>query len=62
MINYVFNYLFGSENFWRAALGPDFSKDIPEICSGYLELLACYLLFIGALGLSLTLARRPEPE
>ena len=62
LINYVFNTLFGSENFWKAALGPAFSEDIPEICSSYLELLACYLLFVGALGLSLTLARRPEPE
>ncbi len=62
MINYVFNIVIGSENFWKAALGPAFSKNIPEICKGYLELLACYLLFVGALGLSLTLARRPEPE
>lgn len=62
LINYVFNIVIGSENFWRASLGNDFSRDIPKICSGYLELLACYLLFIGTLGLSLTLARRTLPE
>ena len=62
LINYVINIVIGSENFWRAALGPDFSHTIPNICKGYLELLACYLLFIGALGLSLTMARRPDPD
>lgn len=60
LINYVFNILIGSPQFWKAALGPAFSKDIPEICKSYLELLACYLIFIGALGLSLTMARRHE--
>jgi len=62
LINYVFNILIGSPTFWKAALGPAFSRDIPDICKGYLELLACYLLFIGALGLSLTMARRPEAD
>lgn len=62
LINYVFNILIGSPNFWKAALGPAFSPDIPGICSGYLELLACYLLFLGALGLSLTMARRHDPS
>ncbi len=47
--------------FWRASLGEAFSPEIPKICKSYLELLACYLIFIGALGLSLTLARRREP-
>ncbi|MDX1681041.1 MAG: hypothetical protein R3242_09960 [Akkermansiaceae bacterium] len=60
LINYVFNILIGSPAFWKAALGPAFSSDVPVICKGYLELLACYLLFIGALGLSLTMARRPD--
>lgn len=62
LINYVFNILIGSPNFWKAALGPAFSPDIPGICKGYLQLLACYLLFLGALGLSLTMARRKEPQ
>lgn len=60
LINYVFNILIGSPTFWKAALGPAFSSEIPNICKSYLELLACYLLFVGALGLSLTMARRTE--
>jgi len=62
LINYVFDILIGSPTFWKAALGPAFSKEIPHICRGYLELLACYLFFVGAVGLSLTLARRPETD
>ena len=62
LINYVFNIVIGSPNFWKAALGDAFSPEIPTICKSYLELLACYLLFVGALGLSLTLARRPEAD
>ncbi len=61
LINYVFNRVVGSPKFWQAALGSDFSPAIPRICKSYLELLACYLIFIGALGLSITLARRREP-
>ena len=60
LINYAFNLVIGSEQFWKAALGEAFSSEIPVICKGYLELLACYLLFVGALGLSLTMARRSE--
>jgi uncharacterized membrane protein len=61
LIIYVFNRVIGSQKFWKAALGAEFSPAIPRICKGYLELLACYLIFIGALGLSITLARRKEP-
>jgi predicted membrane protein len=61
LIIYVFNRVIGSRAFWQASLGDAFSPDIPKICKSYLELLACYLIFIGALGLSITLARRREP-
>ena len=61
LILYVFNRVIGSATFWKASLGAAFSPDIPKICKGYLELLACYLLFLGALGFSITLARRDEP-
>jgi hypothetical protein len=62
LINYVFNRVIGSAPFWKVSLGPAFSPAIPGICKSYLELLACYLIFIGALGLSITLARRrPNP-
>lgn len=62
LIIYVFNRVIGSAAFWKASLGPAFSPNVPRICKSYLELLACYLVFIGALGLSITLARRKEPN
>lgn len=62
LIIYVFNRVIGSANFWKATLGADFSREIPRVCRSYLELLACYLIFIGSLGLSITLARRSEPK
>ena len=61
LIIYVFNRVMGSSAFWKASLGEAYSPNIARICKGYLELLACYLIFIGALGLSLTLARRRQP-
>ncbi len=62
LIIYIFNHVMGSQKFWRACLGVGFPPQVPKICKSYLELLACYLIFIGALGLSITLARRPEPK
>ena len=61
IINYVFNQVIGSRKFWKAALGPDFSPEVPYICRSYLELLACYFIFVGIVGFAITLARRPEP-
>ncbi|MES2660296.1 MAG: hypothetical protein V4689_16860 [Verrucomicrobiota bacterium] len=61
LIIYVFNRVIGSAKFWKATLGASFSPEIPKICKGYLELLGCYLIFVGILGLSITLARRKEP-
>lgn len=60
LIIYVFNRVMGSSAFWKASLGEAYSPNIARICKTYLELLACYLIFIGALGLSLTLARRRQ--
>lgn len=62
LIIYVFNRVIGSSAFWKASLGQAFAPEIPRICKSYLELLACYLIFIGALGLSITLARRRDPK
>jgi hypothetical protein len=62
LIIYVFDHVIGGRRFWQAALGPAFAPEIPLICKSYLELLACYLLFIGSIGLALTLARREEAE
>jgi len=61
LIIWIFNRVIGSATFWKASLGGAFSPNIPKICKSYLELLACYFLFIGALGLSITMARRKEP-
>jgi hypothetical protein len=62
LIIYLFNRVIGRAPFWKAALGEAFSPSIPRICRSYLDLLACYLIFIGALGLSITMARRKEPS
>lgn len=61
LIIYVFDRVIGGKAFWVAALGPAFTPEIPLICKSYLELLACYLIFVGSIGLALTLARRAEP-
>lgn len=60
LILYVFNKLFGSSKFWKASLGAAFSPEVPKICRSYLELFGCYLVFVGIVGLSITLARRRE--
>jgi len=60
LILYVFNRVIGSSKFWQATLGDAFSPQIPRICESYLELLACYLIFVGTLGYAISLARRPE--
>ena len=50
----------GAPQFWQAALGDSFSLEIPRICKSYLELLACFFIFVGSLGLAITLGRREE--
>jgi hypothetical protein len=60
LILYVFNRVIGAPQFWQAALGDAFSPEIPRICKSYLELLACYFVFVGSLGLAITLGRREE--
>ena len=60
LILYVFNRVVGSPQFWEASLGEGFSPEIPRICKSYLELLACYFIFVGSLGLAITLGRRAE--
>ena len=57
LIIYVFDRVIGGKAFWQAALGSAFAPEIPLICKSYLELLACYLIFVGSIGLALTLAR-----
>lgn len=61
LIIYVFNRIMGRPKFWQATLGDAYSPEVPVICSGYLELLACYLIFVGSLGFAISMARREEP-
>ena len=61
LIIYVFNRIMGRAKFWQVTLGDAFTPDVPKICSAYLELLACYLIFVGALGFAISLTRREEP-
>ncbi len=58
ILNYAFSRLFGSTVFWRASLGAEYNPDIPPICRGYLELLACYFILLAAIGFCLPLIRR----
>lgn len=60
LIIYVFNRVVGAPQFWQASLGDAFSPEIPRICKSYLELLACYFIFVGSLGLAITLGRRED--
>lgn len=63
LILYVFNRVIGTPQFWEASLGDAFSPDeIARICKSYLELLACYFVFVGSLGLAITLGSRDEFE
>ncbi|MBC7981185.1 MAG: hypothetical protein H7Y36_11535 [Armatimonadetes bacterium] len=62
LILYVFNRVISTQQFWRVSLGDDFSPLVPKICKSYLELLACYLIFVGVLGLAITVARREEKD
>lgn len=60
LILYVFNRVIATNQFWKASLGDSFSPEIPQICKSYLELLACYFIFVGSIGLAITLGRREE--
>ena len=60
LILYVFNRVVGSSLFWEVSLGDAYSPEVPKICQSYLELLACYFVFVGSIGLAITLGRREE--
>jgi hypothetical protein len=61
LILYVFNGVFASRAFWKAALEEAYTPEIPTICGAYLELLACYFIFVGTVGLVLLFVRRLLP-
>ncbi len=60
LIIYVFSRVIGTQQFWQASIGDAVSPEIPKICKSYLELLACYFIFVGSIGLAITLGRREE--
>ena len=57
IIIYVFAKFFGSHRFWEATLEGNVPPGLPQICSAYLELLACYFIFVGVVGFTLPLRR-----
>ncbi|MBK1834813.1 hypothetical protein [Roseibacillus ishigakijimensis] len=57
IIIYVFADFFGSSAFWEASLESEVPPGLPKICSAYLELLACYFIFVGVVGFTLPLRR-----
>lgn len=60
IIIYVFAKFFGSHLFWAATLEGEVPSGLPQICSAYLELLACYFIFVGVIGFTLPLRRGRE--
>ena len=57
IIAYVFAQFFGSHTFWEASLEGEVPSGLPQICASYLELLACYFIFVGVVGFTLPLRR-----
>ncbi len=53
MLTFVLARFLGTPVLWKASLGENYHPDIPQTVEAYLELLACYLLLIGTIGLSL---------
>lgn len=48
---YVLARFLGTSVLWKATLDGNYHPDIPRTVEGYLELLACYLLMVGTIGL-----------
>lgn len=53
MMIYVLARFLGTSFLWKATLGENYHHDIPRTVESYLELLACYLLLVGTIGLCL---------
>ena len=62
VIIYVFANFFGSQRFWEASLEEAVPEGLPDICSAYLELLGCYFIFVGVIGLILPLRKNRDKE
>ena len=48
---YVLARLLGRPFLWQETLGINYHRDVPETVGSYLELLACYFLMVGTIGL-----------
>lgn len=53
MLIFVLARFLGTSLLWKASLGDNYHSDVPQTVEAYLELLACYLLLIGTIGLCL---------
>lgn len=60
MLIFVLARFLGTPVLWQASLGKNYHRDVPATVEAYLELLACYLLLIGTIGLCLA-RRRHDP-
>ncbi len=60
IIAYVFAGVFGSNQFWEASLGGSFHPKTPDIVESYLELLACYFIFISSIGFCIPVTKRQQ--
>jgi len=62
IIAYVFVELFGSSWFWQKHLGTGFDPRIPKVVDAYLELLACYFIFVASIGFALPVTGRANVQ
>ncbi len=53
MLIFVLARFLGTSLLWKASLGSNYHPDVPDTVEAYLELLACYLLLVGTIGLCL---------
>ena len=60
IIAYVFADVFGSTQFWQASLGAGFHPETPDIVESYLQLLACYFIFISSIGFCIPVTKRQK--
>lgn len=58
MLIFVLARFLGTSLLWKASLGDNYHPDVPNTVEAYLELLACYLLLVGTIGLCI--AHRPH--
>jgi len=60
IIVYLFSNIFGSNEFWTQALGSPPPERLAHTLQEYLELLACYFVFVATAGFCLPVTRRPN--